>query len=173
MAARYSFSGRLHGPQGVMVHPDLTGDTFYLQVQDGDSADWWDDMHSKYGFAGFRGIPNCISPAYLKPVFTDGGSWGAPVLLLKDGLERGFSKTWKEFHAIVGVSLSEADVTRCMYDVAFMESVLFQGTIVPMLSGLTECACHHASAACWWLGSRPVYFLYEGDGDDDGEGSHQ
>ena len=71
-----------------MVHPDLTGDKFYLQVRDGDSAvtggeiteliglqDWWDDMHSKYGFAGFRGIPNGSSPAYLKPVFTDGGSW--------------------------------------------------------------------------------------------------
>ena len=50
---------------------------------------------------------------------------GAPVLLLKDGLERGFFKAWREFHTIVGVSLSEADVTRCMYDVAFMESVLF------------------------------------------------
>ena len=38
MKDKIRFSGRLHGPQGVMVHPDLTGDTFYLQVQDGDSA---------------------------------------------------------------------------------------------------------------------------------------
>ena len=188
MAARYSFSGRLHGPQGVMVHPDLTGDKFYLQVRDGDSAVGGgeitelmdcriggDDMHGKYGFAGSRGVPNGSSPAYLKPVFTDGGEldWlsmayleennrcrivrGAPVLLLKDGLERGFFKSWREFHAIVGISLSEADVTRCMYDVAFMESVLFRGTIVPMLSGLTECACRRASTACWWLGSGPCF----------------
>ena len=77
------------------------------------------------------------------------------MLLRKDGLERGFFKSWKEFHAIVGVSLSEADVTRCMYDVVFMESVLFRGTIVPMLSGLTKCSCRRASTACWWLGSGP------------------
>ena len=32
-----------------------------------------DDMNSKYGFAGFRGIPNGNSLAYLKPVFGDGG----------------------------------------------------------------------------------------------------
>ena len=121
MAVRYGFSGRLHGPRGVMVHPDLTGDKFYLQVRDGDSAVGGgeitelmdcriggDDMHGKYGFAGSRGVPNGSSPAYLKPVYTDGGEldWlsmaylednnncrivrGAPVMLLKDGLERGF-----------------------------------------------------------------------------------
>ena len=76
-------------------------------------------------------------------------------MLLKDGLERGFFKSWREFHAIVGISLSEADVMRCMHDVAFMESVLFRGTIVPMLAGLTGCACRRASTACWWLGSGP------------------
>ena len=38
MAVRCGFSGRLHGPERVMVHPDLTGDKFYLQVWDSYSA---------------------------------------------------------------------------------------------------------------------------------------
>eukprot|EP00956_Cyclotella_meneghiniana_P025808 scaffold54604_cov73-Cyclotella_meneghiniana.AAC.7 len=64
------FSGRLHEPQGVMVHPDLTGDKFYAGVEITELMDCrigGDDMHGKYGFAGFRGIPNGSSgssPAY-------------------------------------------------------------------------------------------------------------